>query len=77
MPILPVRTSNVRVASMTNNSENPWLHVPTEPPFVLPCDRDRIDDYNRKCRWKDRRVLLKKLMPEPYIGNLGTVLTLR
>jgi hypothetical protein len=45
---------------------NPWLAVPSQPPYVLPCDSGAIRAYNAKAPEK-YRVQLNSL-PEPFIG---------
>jgi hypothetical protein len=56
---------------MATTIKNPWLQVPTMAPFVLGCDLERVEDYNRGGPPGDRRLLVKRLMPEPYIGDLN------
>ncbi|HKO03409.1 MAG TPA: hypothetical protein VJW51_01615 [Candidatus Acidoferrales bacterium] len=45
---------------------NPWLAVPSEPPYVLPCDSDAIYAFNAKAPEKFRVQF--NVLPEPFIG---------
>jgi hypothetical protein len=45
---------------------NPWLDVPSQPDYVLPCDSDAIYNYNTKAR-RIYRLQLDAL-PEPFVG---------
>src|SRR5207248_910985 len=47
---------------------NPWLSVPSQPPYVLQCDRSPIAEYNAKCRAEEYR-LQTDVLPEPFIGG--------
>lgn len=50
-------------------AENPWLHLPTEPPYVLPEDRKAVDDFNRALDPTHKHYLhTDKLLPEAFIG---------
>jgi hypothetical protein len=49
--------------------QNPWINLPTEPPFVLECDRTDVELFNERVRSKNRRLLVNDMMPEPFIGN--------
>lgn len=46
---------------------SPWLAVPSQPPYVLPCDSDVICAYNAKCRNENYGLQLN-VLPEPFIG---------
>lgn len=48
--------------------ENPWLTLPTQPPYVLEIDRDAIELYNSQEMEHERRIDTS-LIPEPFIGN--------
>ena len=45
---------------------NPWLAMPPEPPYVLQCDHNAIDEYNATAR-QIHEIRLDAL-PEPFIG---------
>ena len=45
---------------------NPWLAVPPQPPYVLPCDRDAIDEYNAEAR--ETYKIRLDVLPEPFVG---------
>lgn len=47
---------------------NPWLSVPSQPPYVLQCDRNPVAEYNAKCRAEEHR-LQTDVLPEPFIGR--------
>jgi hypothetical protein len=46
---------------------NPWLAVPSVPPYVLPCDSEIIHAYNLKHPDENYRLRLN-VLPEPFIG---------
>lgn len=48
--------------------ENPWLQLPKEPPFILPCDADKIEHFNTRQRDIKFKVILNE-NPSPYIGK--------
>lgn len=48
--------------------ENPWLQLPKEPPFVLPCDADVIGQFNARQRRDEFKIVLDEI-PSPYIGD--------
>lgn len=47
-------------------SVNPWLAVPRQPPYLLPCDRAAIDEYNSKTR--EISAIQLDVLPEPFVG---------
>lgn len=47
--------------------DNPWVDVPSEPPYVLPCDAETIRGYNSKNVNPDYQIRLD-VLPEPFIG---------
>ena len=47
--------------------DNPWLSLPTEPPYILPMDRAAVDEFNLTAA-ASRRVHLD-VFPEPYVGS--------
>jgi hypothetical protein len=56
---------------MTESShadENPWLQLPSEPPFVLSHDHAPILAFNSRASEQHQYVLT--LHPEPFIGSL-------
>jgi hypothetical protein len=46
---------------------NPWLTVPSEPPYLLRCDSDAISIYNAKAQGMCRLQL--NALPEPFFGR--------
>jgi len=54
---------------------NPWLALPTKPPYVLPEDRDAVDEFNQKSRRKET-ILETEMLPEPFIGSLDAPLVM-
>jgi hypothetical protein len=52
-------------------NENPWHHLPDEPPFLLPEDKDKVLAFNDKARQKAHRkhVLNLDFIPEPFVGS--------
>jgi hypothetical protein len=53
-----------------SSHQNPWIALPTEAPFVLPCDRPFIDQYNKSTKAKSLGIHTN-LLPEPFHGNPG------
>ena len=50
--------------------ENPWLQLPASPPFVLPADHPRIEDFNKRLRPSQAKCRLDlSLYPAPWMGN--------
>ena len=52
---------------------NPWVALPTQPPFVLPEDRPALEAFNRVSRQRikaDFRVETR-MLPEPFVGRLN------
>ena len=48
---------------------NPWLLLPTEPPYVLPEDREEVEKFNcTPGRNPDHVLRVNELLPEPFIG---------
>ena len=54
---------------------NPWLALPTKPPFVLPDDWESIEEFNRK-NTKKNLSLQTEMLPEPFIGSLDAPLVI-
>jgi hypothetical protein len=48
---------------------NPWLDLPSQPPYVVPVDAPFIEVFNRSAS-RDARVRTE-LFPEPFIGPLN------
>jgi len=50
---------------------NPWLDLPSEPPFVLPADRENLATLSRKITASGRgeHAINLESLPEPFIGN--------
>jgi hypothetical protein len=46
---------------------NPWLDLPSEAPFVLPGDAQKIDAFNREA--SDSKRIHLNLLPEPFLGS--------
>lgn len=58
---------------------NPWLELPREPRYVLPCDCSGIASLNQRIAAKGRGSAINdQSIPEPFIGNprLATVILL-
>ena len=47
---------------------NPWVEVPAEPPYVLPCESELIRRYNERHSVEKYRLQLN-VLPEPFIGT--------
>lgn len=47
--------------------QNPWLHLPTSPPFVLEADKNAVLRFNQKAR--PEHAIRLELLPEPFIGR--------
>ena len=53
---------------------NPWLDLPSEPPYVLPVDQESLAGLRQRIASRGRieqRISLETL-PEPFIGNPDT-----
>ena len=49
---------------------NPWLRLPTNPPYVLPEDREAVEEFNRaRGQAHDHFLHINELLPEPFIGD--------
>lgn len=48
------------------NEANPWIALPSQPSYVLPCDEEKVTIYSARARG-DYKLQLD-LMPEPFIG---------
>jgi hypothetical protein len=46
---------------------NPWLELPTRPPYVLPADRPHVEAFNRQQAKSAYRLKLE-MIPEPFMG---------
>lgn len=53
---------------MARATENPWHHLPSEAPFVLPQDERAIDRHNSRADNKTR--IVTDLLPEPIVGPI-------
>src|SRR5437773_10710661 len=53
---------------------NPWLAVPSQPPYVLPCDLQQVLDYNSK--EQDTYKLRIDVLPEPFFGSTTAAVVL-
>jgi hypothetical protein len=47
--------------------ENPWRNLPSEPPYVLPDDREAIDWFNQTA--KPEHFIHLEHLPEPFLGR--------
>jgi hypothetical protein len=45
---------------------NPWHHLPSKPPFILPSDVAAVSSFNK--RVKRRFRIIDHLLPVPYLG---------
>jgi hypothetical protein len=54
--------------AMRYDNLNPWWEVPTQPPYVLPCDSELVRRYNEKHSVEKYRLHLN-VLPEPFIGT--------
>jgi hypothetical protein len=50
-------------------TENPWVRLPSAPPYVLPEDEPHIRAFNRKVSNKDHLVQVEQTIPEAFVGN--------
>ena len=57
-------------------NENPWQHLPDEPPYVLPEDKDKVLAFNEKARLRSDHKLHLDLIPEPFVGRKDAPLVL-
>ena len=48
--------------------ENPWIQLPKEPPFILPCDKGLIDAFNSRQHDTSFEIILDEIS-SPYIGS--------
>ncbi len=55
---------------------NPWIHLPQNPPYVLPSDAPQVDAFNHRHRENDQRLLRLDVRAEPYIGALDAPIVL-
>src|SRR5438046_1686643 len=46
---------------------NPWIDLPSEPPYILDSDAFEITEFNN--RVSDRFRLHAELYPEPFLGS--------
>lgn len=60
---------------MTNkenlNELNPWRNLPLSPPYVLPEDRQYVEDYNALCT-QDDNLFHAEIYPEQYAGRFDS-----
>ena len=54
--------------------QNPWLDLPSDPPFVLPIDRASVSRLNQRifATGQSQHALNLESLPEPFIGNPET-----
>ncbi len=56
-----------------NNMINPWLALPSSPPYVLPDDRTCVEAFNAKLPSDSRcRIEIEAVIPEPFVGAVKT-----
>ncbi len=49
-------------------SDNPWLSLPSGPPYVLAADEKAVREFNARAR-DTYRLQIDKLLPEPFLGD--------
>jgi hypothetical protein len=49
-------------------SDNPWLRLPAQPPFVLPEDEQSVHEFNVGAS-DDHRLQVDDFLPEPFVGD--------
>jgi hypothetical protein len=49
--------------------QNPWTRLPSEPPFVLDIDRERVEQFNAEEKRSEKHRIHTELLPEPYLGD--------
>src|SRR5262245_3868197 len=49
-------------------NDNPWCHLPTSPPYVLPHDEPQVRDVDARAG-PDYRLHIAELLPEAFVGN--------
>jgi hypothetical protein len=56
--------------SEVDTVENPWLHLPTEPPYVLHGDRECVEEFNSALNDSQHKhyLQLNEILPEPFVG---------
>ena len=56
-----------------NNMTNPWLALPSSPPYVLPDDRTCVEAFNAKFTSDSPfRIKIEDVIPEPFVGTVKT-----
>ena len=56
-----------------NNMTNPWLALPSSPPYVLPDDRTCVEAFNAKLPSDSPyRIEIEAVIPEPFVGAVKT-----
>ncbi len=53
-----------------SSHQNPWIELPTEAPFVLPCDDPFVSHYNKSTKATNLRIHVH-LLPEPFHGSIN------
>ncbi|MEL6894027.1 MAG: hypothetical protein AAFP84_20730 [Actinomycetota bacterium] len=51
---------------------NPWLDLPSAPPWVLPDDRPAIETHHRRHPSGPRYLQVERCLPEPWVGDPRT-----
>jgi hypothetical protein len=59
----PQSAQRKRAASV----DNPWLHIPAEPPYVLPEDAEAVARFNRTAS-PNHFLRVDKILPEAFMG---------
>ncbi len=50
-------------------NDNPWIHLPTGPPYVLLEDQEAVEKFNAKRDSNHKHYLhIDKILPEPFVG---------
>ena len=62
------------LARRKTNPMNPWPALGCEPPFVLPEDRQAIDNFNARATKRTRLEI--DLLPEPFVGMVDAPVVL-
>ena len=50
-------------------NKNPWLDLPSKPPYVLADDKEQVDEFNAQPRRDPKHVLQSDILPEAFVGS--------
>ncbi len=56
-----------RLPGGVEQMDNPWRHLPRQPPYVLPPDASAVASFNRRAG--EDHAIRTELLPEPYLGD--------